>query len=144
MKVGLRGSFETEDSSGKQARRGMAVTWVSPNVKNSIFEVEFACDPGPGGLRVGQRFSARVELGESREAVVLAMGAFYRDTGGSWVYVVDPSGSTASRRAISAGRSNPDYLEILGGLSPGERVVISDYSGFDGAERVSLKGGGSR
>jgi HlyD family secretion protein len=141
VEVGLRGSFSAEDASGGARSRGMAVSWVSPNVKNSTFEVEFACDGGPAGLRIGQRLAARVELGEGRRAIVLPMGPFFRDTGGNWVYVVDGSGKSAARRAVSPGRSNPDFLEILGGLSPGDRVVISSYSGYGGAERIGLKGG---
>jgi HlyD family secretion protein len=141
VRVGLRGSFSAEDASGAGPGRGMTVSRVSPNVRNSAFEVEFACEGGTEGLRIGQRLAARVELGEGGTAIVLPMGPFYRDTGGNWVYVVDGSGKSAARRAVSPGRSNPDFLEILGGLSPGERVVISGYSGYGGAERISLKGG---
>jgi HlyD family secretion protein len=142
--VGLRGSFSAEDASGEELSRGMAVSRVSPNVKNSSFEVEFSCDGGTEGLRIGQRLAARVELGEGRQAIVLAMGPFYRDTGGNWVYVVDRSGKSAAKRTVAPGRSNPDFLEILQGLSPGERVVISGYSGYGGAERIGLKGGSAR
>jgi len=141
VKTGLRGSFSVDDGRGGEERRGMAVSWVSPKVANSSFEVEFACDPGQGVLAIGQRFAARVELGGSSRALLLPMGPFYRDTGGSWVYAAEASGTAAARRAIKAGRSNPDYLEILEGLAPGDRVVISDYSAYGNAERISLKGG---
>ncbi len=141
IKAGLRGSFAVDDGRGGEERRGMSVSWVSPKVANSVFEVEFACDPGQGGLAIGQRFSARVELGGATRALLLPMGPFYRDSGGSWVYVADASGASAARRPIRAGRSNPDFLEVLGGLAPGERVVVSDYSAYGSAERISLKGG---
>jgi HlyD family secretion protein len=36
------------------------------------------------------------------------------------------------------GRRNAEQLEITSGLSPGERVIISDYTGFDRIDRIEL------
>jgi HlyD family secretion protein len=137
--AGNKGSFTYETSEGQKASCIVTISWISPDVKNNSFEVEFRFDSAPPNVRFGQRFAVRVELGKKQDAVLLEQGQFYQTTGGSWVYVVDPSGRTATRRNIVIGRSNPDYLEVLKGLSPDERVVVSEYSGFNGVDRINLK-----
>ena len=56
--------------------------------------------------------------------------SFYQKTGGRWIYVVSPDGSSAVRRQIRIGRQNPQYYEVLEGLEPGEKVIVSGYDNF--------------
>ena len=37
---------------------------------------------------------------------------------------------------IKIGRQNPQYYEVLEGLEPGEKVVVSGYDSFGDAERL--------
>jgi HlyD family secretion protein len=53
--------------------------------------------------------------------------------------VVDPSGDFASKRTIRTGRMNPRYYEILDGLQPGERVVVSSYTSFGDNDKLIIK-----
>jgi len=55
------------------------------------------------------------------------------------VFVVEPNGRRADRRSIKIGRRNADQVEVLSGLKPGERVITSDYTGFEKVDRVDLK-----
>jgi multidrug efflux pump subunit AcrA (membrane-fusion protein) len=48
--------------------------------------------------------------------------AVFTDRGEQIVYVA--SDSTADRRAVEAGFEDEDYVEILSGLTEGERVVV--------------------
>ena len=61
---------------------------------------------------------------------MIPRGSFYQQTGGQWIYVVDENGDRAVRRDIRIGRQNPQYYEVLEGLSPGEKVIISGYDNF--------------
>ena len=61
---------------------------------------------------------------------MIPRGSFYQQTGGQWIYVVDKSGDRAVRRDIRIGRQNPQYYEVLEGLKPGEKVIISGYDNF--------------
>ncbi len=63
--------------------------------------------------------------------MLIPNGAFFNDTGGNWVFVVDKGGKQRDRaaRSSSAARNN-DFIEVLGGLKPGERVITSSYSGL--------------
>ena len=59
----------------------------------------------------------RLEIGQPADTLVLANGAFYDDTGGQWVFVVDESGDFAVRRDVRFGRRNPEGIEVLEGLA---------------------------
>lgn len=117
----------------------LRVTLVDPQVKDAVFQVELAfVGAAPSGLLPGQALEGRLSLGGDRRAMILAAGGFLERTGGDWVMVVDKSGRHALRRRIHLGRRNADQVEVLSGLIPGERVITSDYTGFEKVDRVDL------
>jgi HlyD family secretion protein len=73
--------------------------------------------------------------------VLIPNGAFFNDTGGNWVFVVDKGGNSATRRQVQLGRRNSDFIEVLGGLKRGERVVTSSYSGLIDKNRLTFNSG---
>jgi HlyD family secretion protein len=133
--TGLGGTF---DFSGDIYR--MRIAKIYPEVVEGRFEVDMEFDGSePDGIRRGQTLRIKLELGELSEAVMLETGAFFVSTGGRWVYVLDESANTAQRRAVHLGRQNIEYFEVLGGLEPGERVIVSAYDSFGKADRLVLK-----
>ena len=50
-----------------------------------------------------------------------------------------PGGSSAVKRQVRLGRRNPDFVEVLDGLDPGERVITSPYTGFADKDRLDLQ-----
>ena len=112
---------------------------VYPEVKDGVFTVDLAFEgPGPTGLRPGEAVEGKLSLGGDRPALILPAGAFLERSGGDWVMVVDPSGRFAERRRVRIGGRNAEQVEVLGGLQPGDRVVTSDYTGFEKVDRVNL------
>ena len=113
---------------------------IYPEVQNGRFyvDVEFTGNI-PGSIRIGQTSRIKLELGESKQAVLIPRGGFYQSTGGQWVYIIDESGEFAYKRDISIGRQNPRYYEVLSGLKPGEKVVISSYDTFGDVDKLILK-----
>ncbi len=115
----------------------MQVKKVYPEVRNGRFKVDLVfTDSIPGHIRTGQTYHINLQLGQPNIAVTLARGGFFQSTGGQWVYVVDDSGESASRRPIRIGKQNPKYYEILEGLKPGERVITSGYDTFGENEKL--------
>ncbi len=90
----------------------------------------------PQGLRQSQRLSVRVLLDQRAEVLTVARGPFVEIGGGRSAYVVH--GDVAEKRAIRTGASSLDKVEIVEGLQPGERIVISGSEHFQNAERVTL------
>lgn len=117
----------------------LVVERIYPEVKNGVFTVDLAfVGRGPAGLSPGQAVEGDLTLGGDRPALVAPAGAFLERSGGAWVMVVNARGDAAERRNISIGRRSSRQVEILGGLKPGERVITSDYTGFEKIGRLVL------
>jgi HlyD family secretion protein len=112
---------------------------VSPQVKNGQFSVDLVfAGRSPPNLVAGQSAEGRLQLGGDSQALILPVGPFLDRTGGDWVFVLAPDGKSAHRHQIKVGRRTSEQLEVLGGLAKGERVITSDYTGLDRADRISL------
>ncbi len=116
------------------------ISKLYPEVQNGRFSVDMVFKEDiPQQIKIGQTSRIKLELGESKNAILLPKGGFYQSTGGQWVYVVDPSGDFAIKRQISIGRQNPRYYEVLDGLNEGEEVIVSSYDNFGNADKLILK-----
>jgi HlyD family secretion protein len=134
------GQTATADADGKTYR--LKVAKVYPQVRNGQFQIDLVFDgPAPASVQRGQTLQTKLTLGDSAKALLIPNGAFFNDTGGNWVFVVDKSGNGASRRQVQLGRRNADFIEVLGGLSPGERVITSSYSGLMDKAHLTFSSG---
>lgn len=118
----------------------LTVKRVYPEVRNGTFEIDMVfTDTMPDNIRAGQTYYISLELGQPKESVMVPIGGFFQQTGGQWIFVLDPSESFATKRSISVGRKNPRYYEVLEGLEPGEKVIISGYESFGKNEKLAFK-----
>jgi HlyD family secretion protein len=116
----------------------LRVAKIYPQVNNGQFEVDMVFGEQPNGLRRGQTLQLKLTLGDNSDAVLIPNGSFYQETGGNWVFVVSADGSEAVKRSVRLGRRNTDYIEVLDGLEPGERVVTSPYTSYVGMDRLNI------
>ncbi len=120
-------------------RYELSVAKIYPQVSNGQFELDLLFDSGePEDIRRGQTLQATLTLGDSAQALLIPNGAFYQDTGGNWLFVLNEEGSEAVRRSVRLGRRNAKYIEVLDGLERGERVIVSPYSSFKEMDRLSF------
>jgi HlyD family secretion protein len=134
------GQTATADVDGKAYK--LKVAKVYPQVRNGQFQIDLVFDgPEPTSMQRGQTVQARLTLGDSSRATLIPNGAFFNDTGGTWVFVVDGSGNSATKRQIQLGRRNADFIEVLSGLKPGERVITSSYSGLVDKDHLTFSSG---
>ena len=132
--TGLVASFERQDT-----RYEMQLRKVYPEVRNGQFKADFRfVGDAPENIRSGQTYYLNLQLGEAAEAILIPRGSFYQATGGKWIYVVDETGEKAYRREIRIGRQNPQYYEVVEGLNPGEKVIVSSYDNFGDNEILIL------
>jgi HlyD family secretion protein len=118
----------------------LVVRRVYPEVRNGTFEIDMVfTDSMPENIRTGQTYYTSLQLGQPNESILVPIGGFFQETGGQWIFVLDPSESFATRRNISIGRKNPKYYEVLEGLQPGEKVIISGYESFGKNEKLVFK-----
>jgi HlyD family secretion protein len=110
---------------------GAQVTKVYPQIRDGRFtlELEFSGDQQPA-LNPGQGVDVRITLGDPAPAMLLPYGAWAADSGGLWAYVVAADGGSAQLREIRPGRRNHSQVEVLAGLAPGEKVIVSGYANY--------------
>ncbi|HEX2936312.1 MAG TPA: HlyD family efflux transporter periplasmic adaptor subunit [Bacteroidales bacterium] len=132
---GLKGEFEFADKV-----YALKLTKLFPEVKDGRFIVEMEFEKEvPPQIKIGQTARIRLELGESKQAVLIPRGAFYQNTGGQWIFVLDKNHNIAYRKNIKIGRQNPMFYEVLDGLEPGEMVIVSGYDTYGDAAKLILK-----
>lgn len=135
VKPGLSATFERQGSNFE-----LNVRKVYPEVREGKFRADFVFTGGrPDNIRSGQTYYINLELGQPTESVIIPRGTFFQSTGGSWIFVLDKDGQKAYRRTIKIGRQNPQYYEVVDGLEPGEKVIISSYESYKDNEVLVLE-----
>lgn len=135
VKKGLKAQFEFNNKN-----YNLLVKKIYPEVRDGQFEIDMEfTDDIPKDIRTGQNFRTKLELGESKKAIIIKKGSFFQSTGGNWVYVIDVKTKTARKKQIKLGRQNPNYYEVIEGLSAGEQIIISSYNHFNEADKLIIK-----
>ena len=133
--TGLYGTFTFANKDYK-----LVIKKVYTQVANGRFQVDMQfVGEVPQGIRRGQTLQIRLAFSDEVEAVQVAKGGFYQQTGGNWIFKVNDDGKTAYRVDIQLGRQNPDYYEVLSGLKPGDKVVTSSYETYGDMQELVLK-----
>lgn len=146
----LEVELQVPDAYGSTLALGLEarVTWqgrdwparlvsISPEVVSSQITTRVRFEGElPEALKQNQRVSARILLEGVEDVLSIDRGPFLESSGGRYTYVVD--GDLAHRRRISTGLVTVDRVQILGGVEPGDRVVVSSLSDFRDAETVYL------
>lgn len=124
----LRGVVERIDPAGRTKISALGVEEQRVPVIALITSPESEWS----GLGAGYRVEASFVIWESADALQIPSSAVFRHDGGSAVFVID--GNTARRRAVKVGQRAGLNVEILEGLTAGERIVAHpDTSITDGA-----------
>ncbi len=132
---GLSATFERQNE-----KYSAVIRKVYPEVRDGKFKADFRFEgTQPDNIRSGQTYYLNLQLGQPSEAILIPRGSFYQTTGGKWIYVLSADGTRAVKRIIRIGRQNPQYYEVLEGLAPGEKVVVSSYDSFGDKDELIIK-----
>lgn len=133
----LQPGMPGEISGNGQQWKGK-VSSVSPEVVNNEVAARLRFDGAlPEQLRQNQRLSVRVLLDKRDSVLGVQRGSFVDEGGGRVAYVLRDDG-IAEKRAVRLGAQSLARVEVLEGLKPGERVIVSGTEHFRGAERVAV------
>jgi HlyD family secretion protein len=133
--TGLIGEFTF---AGKDYK--LTIYKVYTQVSNGKFQVDMKFEGEvPKEIRRGQTLQIRLALSDETQALLVAKGGFYQQTGGNWIFKLNDDGSVAYKVEIQLGRQNPEYYEVLQGLQPGDKVITSGYDNYGTSEELVLK-----
>jgi len=123
-------------------RNGIAkgkVSRVDPSVQNGTVKVDVALPAElPQGARPDLSVDGVIELEHLDDVVFVERPAFGQEHSTAGIFVLDPDGTYANRTQVQLGRSSVNTIEIVKGLSPGDRVILSDMSQWDTHDRIKL------
>ncbi|MFT4677537.1 MAG: HlyD family secretion protein, partial [Candidatus Azotimanducaceae bacterium] len=91
----------------------------------------------PQGLRQNQRLSTRILMENKQNVLMLPSGQFLESGNGRVAYLVSDEG-VARRTSIVTGARSLSSVEVLSGLKPGDRIIISSTDQFNGADNVLI------
>ncbi|MBZ5670070.1 MAG: efflux RND transporter periplasmic adaptor subunit [Acidobacteriia bacterium] len=113
---------------------------VDPAVQNGTVTVDVKLDgPLPKGARPDLSVEGTIELENLADVVYVGRPAFGQPNSTVGIFKLDEDGKGASRVQVKLGRASVNSVEILGGLQPGDKVVLSDMSAWDAFNRVRLE-----
>ena len=113
---------------------------VDPAVQNGTVTVDVKLEgPLPKGARPDLSVEGTIELENLADVVYVGRPAFGQPNSTVGTFKLDVDGKGASRVQVKLGRASVNSVEILSGLQPGDKVVLSDMSAWDAFNRIRLE-----
>ena len=109
------GTLATFDSQIDQTTGTIKLRALFPNEQRTLYPNQFV--------------NVRLLLDTHKDVTTMSTAGIQRGVPGTFVYLVNQD-STVSVRAVQLGVTDGDRVEVLSGISPGDRVVI------DGADKL--------
>ncbi|MBT0587153.1 efflux RND transporter periplasmic adaptor subunit [Alteromonas oceanisediminis] len=127
-----------------QAHSAQLIT-ISPEIENNQVNARVSFNrtddnentvEAPQGLRQNQRLTTRILMQNQRDVLLVQRGQFLESGAGKIAYRLTQD--SAERVSIQTGARSLAAVEILTGLSEGDRIIISSTDSFNGADRVLI------
>jgi HlyD family secretion protein len=115
------------------------VSSVTPLSKNGVisFSVHLAED-NHKRLRSGLKTDVYVMNAVKEDVMRIANASYYVGRGEYELFVLDGDNELVKRK-VKLGDSNFEYVEVVSGLQPSDRVVVSDMSEFRNKNKLKVK-----
>ncbi|HEY1110750.1 MAG TPA: HlyD family efflux transporter periplasmic adaptor subunit [Opitutaceae bacterium] len=115
------------------------VSRIDPSVQNGTVTVDILLDGElPRGSRPDLSVDGTVELERLNNVVYVGRPAFGQERSAVGIFKLDTDGIYAHRTQVKLGRSSVNTIEIVEGLRPGDRVILSDMSQWDSNDRIKI------
>ena len=115
------------------------VSRMDPAAQQGTFTVDVALEGAlPPDAHPDLTVDGTIELERLDDVVFMTRPAFAQPQSMVKMFKLDEDGKTANRVQVRLGRSSVNAVEILSGLEPGDRVILSDTSSMDAFDRIRL------
>ena len=116
------------------------VTRIDPAVENGTVTVDVALAGAlPRGARPDLTVDGTIELERMEDVLFVGRPVFGQEESVVSLFRLEADGSHAGRARVGLGRASVNTIEVLEGLRPGDRVVLSDMSAWDQFDRVRIE-----
>ena len=134
VQIGQAAAIDTRNGvvEGKDAR-------IDPSVQNGTVTVDvILAGELPRGARPDLSVDGTIELERLTDVLFVGRPAFGQERSNVGLFRLDAEGVYALRTPVRLGRSSVNTIEIIDGLKPGDRVILSDMSQWDSNGRIKL------
>ena len=149
----LRAELEVAETQAKDVGVGQRVTIdtrtallagrverIDPAVQRGSVQVDVELlGPLPPGSRPDLSVDGTIEIELVPNAVYVARPAIARPDSQLRLFRLSADGKSAERVPVRFGRASVALIEVLEGLAPGDRVLLSDTSVWDKYDRIRLR-----
>lgn len=112
---------------------------IDPAVQNGTVTVDvFITAELPKGARPDLSVDGTIELERLDNVVYVGRPAFGQEKSQVGIFKLDAEGSYAARTQVKLGRSSVNTIEVVSGLVPGDKVILSDMAQWDANDRIKL------
>jgi multidrug resistance efflux pump len=116
------------------------VSRIDPAVQNGTVTVDVRLEGElPRGARPDLSVDGTIQVERLNNVLHLGRPAYGQPNSTVGLFKLVDGGAAAVRTSVRLGRTSVNTVEILGGLQPGDKVIISDMSRWDGFERVKVE-----
>lgn len=117
-----------------------AVARIDPAVQNGTVTVDVRLEGEmPRGARPDLSVDGTIQVERLDNVLHVGRPAYGQANSTVGLFKLSPSGTEATRVNVRLGRTSVNTVEVLGGLQPGDKVIISDMSRWDGVDRVRVE-----
>jgi len=140
--IGQKVDIDTR-AGGGGANSGIVkghVSRVDPTSVNGTVTVEVLFDQEAlPGMRADLSVDGVIEIERLTNVLFVQRPAYGQAESTVGLFKLDPDGKTASRVNVKLGRSSVSTIEIVNGLQPKDKVIVSDMSQWDNVAKVRLQ-----
>ena len=116
------------------------VVRIDPSVQNGTRTVDVSLDGElPRGAVPDLSVDGKIILEKLDDVVYVGRPAFGADQAVVMLFKKDADGAGATRVQVKLGRTSVNTVEVVEGLSVGDKVILSDMSAWDAFDRVRLR-----
>jgi HlyD family secretion protein len=115
------------------------VSRIDPAVINGSVQIDVELiGPIPSEVRPDLTVEGVIEIAHLADTLYVKRPMFAKSFTQATVYLLDSDGKSASKQEVAFGQVSSKYIQINAGLNSGEKIIVSDTSGWEEHQQISL------
>jgi GWxTD domain-containing protein len=122
----------------RPAKQTARVARIGTDIGGGMVGVILQLDT-PASAATGTQVDGLIDIETIPDAVYVGRPVYAAANSDGTIFKIEPDGKHAVRVPVHFGRASVNQIEVVSGLLPGDRVVLSDMSAYANYDRIELK-----
>jgi HlyD family secretion protein len=133
------GQTVTIDLHNNSTAKGRVLR-ADPAAQSGNVTVEVSIDETlPAGVRDGQTIDGRIEIENLKDVMYVGRPSYGTAPGNVGIWKLTPDGKEATMIPVELGSASVSAVQVKRGLAVGDKIIISDMSQIQDAQRIRIK-----